>query len=296
MFMTISKQDLAVLLLYYLGYAKVRNFLLRFRGKPVARFVMFHDIPDEAEENFRATLRFLKQQTNVVSLNDYFAGRLCSKKVNVVVTFDDGYKSWISKAAPALRQLEMPATFFISSGFLGLSDEKEDEFTRVNLKVTRKITGSLSEKDVRWLSEEGFAIGGHTCAHANLADIRGRTELLREILNDKRKLEAIIGKEIHFFAYPFGVYNHPSEDLKGVLEEAGYTGAVTTIPGFNNAGTNRYFLHRELTRAVTPLCVFKALVFGTYDGVDFLKRRTKSIFALNYRFRSAPNRPIPDRC
>ena len=82
--------------------------------------------------------------------------------MNIVITFDDGYKSWISKAAPALRELHMPATFFVSSGFLNLSEEQENEFARVRLKATRKITGSLREKDVRWLSGAGFTIGGHT--------------------------------------------------------------------------------------------------------------------------------------
>ena len=33
--MTFSKQDLAVLLLYYVGYAKIRNFLLQFQGRRV---------------------------------------------------------------------------------------------------------------------------------------------------------------------------------------------------------------------------------------------------------------------
>ena len=294
--MTFSKQELAVLLLYYLGYSKIRKVLLRFQDKPVARFVMFHDIPDEADQDFLAMLRFLKLHTNVISLADYFAGRLCSKKLNVVITFDDGYKSWISKAVPALRELNMPATFFVSSGFLNLSRENEEEFARIRLKVVRKITGGLREEDVRWLSQEGFTIGGHTCSHANLADVYGRAELLHEILTDKRKLESIIGKEIHFFAYPFGVCNHPIEDLKGVLEEAGYIGAVTTIPGLNGPDTRHHFLHRELTSALMPLCVFKARALGTYDGVNFLKRRTKSLFALGYKFRHTPNRQIPDRC
>ena len=288
--MIFSKQDLAVLILYYLGYAKIRNFLLRSQGKPVARFVMFHDIPDETERNFRATLRFLKQHTNVVSLDDYFAGRLCSKKINVVITFDDGYKSWISKAAPALEELNMPAAFFVSSGFLDLSEEEEEEYARLRLKVTREISGGLREDDVRWLSEKGFTIGGHTCTHANLAEIHSRAELLREILTDKQRLESIVAKEIRFFAYPFGACRHPNEDLIGILEEAGYTGAVTTIPGFNTASTNCHLLHRELTSARTPLCVFRALALGTYDGVKFLKGRTRSLFALGDRFHSAPDR------
>jgi peptidoglycan/xylan/chitin deacetylase (PgdA/CDA1 family) len=260
------------MLFYYIGYPKIRNLLSKCRRKPVARFVTFHDILPEGEETFRQALRFLKQRTNVVSLDDYFAGRLCSDKVNVVVTFDDGYKSWISKAAPALRKLNMPATFFISSGFLGLSKEKEHEFAELRLKNKHNISGGLTEENVRELAEEGFTIGGHTCNHISLADIHDRTELLREITIDKQKLESIISEEIHYFSYPFGACRNANNDLIGILEEAGYRGAVTTVAGFNTTSTNRHLLHRELTGAPMPLCVFKARALGAYDAVSSLKR------------------------
>jgi peptidoglycan/xylan/chitin deacetylase (PgdA/CDA1 family) len=58
-----------------------------------------------------------------VSLDDFFSGRLSAEKINVVITFDDGYKSWVTNVLPALKELELPATFFVSSGFVGLTKE-----------------------------------------------------------------------------------------------------------------------------------------------------------------------------
>lgn len=269
----IRKQDLTVLLFYYLGYPWVRNFLFRLQRKPVTRFVSFHDIPDEAEADFRAKLRFMKQHTNVVSLDDYFAGRLCWEKVNVVVTFDDGYKSWILKAAPALRELDIPATLFVSSGFLGLSKPQEEEFIRSRLRTNRKTIGGLTEEDVRQLAKQGFTIGGHTFNHANLSELHDRTELVREILSDKCKLESIIGQEVHYFAYPFGAYSNPDADLIGILKEAGYRGAVTTVSGFNTPSTDHHLLHRELTGPTTSLRVSKARILGASDAVNHLKKQ-----------------------
>lgn len=270
--MRIRKQDLAVLLLCYMGYPAVRNFLFRLQRKPVARFVTFHDIPDEAEANFRAKLRCLKQHTNVVSLDDYFAGKLCWNKVNVVVTFDDGYESWVSKAAPALHELQMPATFFISSGFVGLSNVEAEKFARSRLRTDCQITGCLTEEGVRYLAEQDFTIGGHTFTHANLAEMSTRAEVMREVVSDKEKLESIIRKEVNYFAYPFGAWRNSGTNLIDVLKEAGYKGAVTTEAGFNTAETNSHVLHRELTGTPTPICVFKARSLGTYDGVTSLKR------------------------
>jgi len=275
--MLVRKQDLCLLLLYYLGFSRTRNMLFRFQRKPVARFVTFHDIPNEADANFRATLRFLKQNTNVISLDEFFAGRLSCKMMNTVITFDDGYKSWMSNALPALRQHGLPATFFVSSGFLGLPRNDEAEFIRSKLKTTRKTSGGLSETDVRKIADENFTIGGHTWNHLNLAGIRDMAELRREILSDKRRLESIIGKEIQYFAYPFGAYRNPDNDLIEVLKEVGYRAALTTVPGFNTAGSNPHLLCRDLTGVPTPLCVFRARVQGTYDGVNFLNNRAKKL-------------------
>jgi len=145
------------MLLYYLGYSRIKNLILRLRRQPVSRFVTFHDLPSKTLGCFKANLHFLKQSTNVVSLADFFSGRLSSEKINVVITFDDGYKSWVSDAIPVLQELKLPATFFVSSGFVGLSREDEAEFIRSRLFLPlgpRRITGGLNFEDVRRIVEE----------------------------------------------------------------------------------------------------------------------------------------------
>ena len=276
--MLIRKQDLSVLLFYYLGYSRIRNLILRLQHRPVARFITFHDIIPESVECFKSNLHFLKQYTNVVSLDDFFSGRLSLEKVNVVITFDDGYKSWVSCAVPILKELELPATFFVSSGFIGLSREEEDEFKRTKLFTKlgpRPITGCLSYKDVRRIVEEGFTIGGHTVNHCNLAELRDRDEVQYEIAEDKNKLETITGVKVKYFSYPGGDYSNPVINLTDVLRDAGYIGAVTTVPGFNSIRMSPYLLHRELTRASMPVQVFRSRIYGNYDAVISLKQQLR---------------------
>jgi hypothetical protein len=160
--MLIRKQDFCVLLLYCLGYSRIRNLVLRLQRKARVRFVTFHDLPPEALGCFEAKLHFLKHRTNVVSLDEFFSGRISWHKINVVITFDDGYKSWVSDAVPALQKLELPATFFVSSGFVSLSKEDEAEFIRSKLFQTRsprRITGGLTCEDVRRIVQGGFCRG-----------------------------------------------------------------------------------------------------------------------------------------
>jgi len=250
------------------------------RRKPVTRFVTFHDILPEAFSDFKANIYFLKRKTNVVSLGDFFSDRLSSKKINVAITFDDGYESWISRAVPVLKELGLPATFFLTSGFVGLSKEDEAEFIRSKLLTTlgpRRTTGGLSVEDVRRIVEDGFTIGGHTLNHCNLRNLRNIDQVRYEIAKDKIELERETGAKIEYFAYPSGAHFNPEINLVEVLKELGYKGAVTTVPGFNRLGSNPYLLRRDLTGASMPGHVFRARVYGNYDIVHFIKERVLKV-------------------
>lgn len=279
--MLIRRQDLSVLLFYYLGYSRIRNLMFRLQRMPVARFITFHDIPPEAIGCFKANLYFLKRCTNVVSLDDYFSGRLSSDKINVVVTFDDGFKSWVTDAIPVLKELVLPATFFLSAGFVGLSKKNESEFIRSKLFIEdvphRRITGGLNTDDVKRIVAEGFTVGGHTLNHCNLSKLHNSVQLRYEIAEDKMRLEKLTGSNIEYFAYPSGEHQNPEINLTEVLKELGYRGAVSLIPGFNSVGTNPYLLCRELTYAWMPERVFRAMVCGNYDAVSFLKQQAQKI-------------------
>lgn len=277
--MLIRRQDICVLLFYYCGYSKTRNSIFRLQRKPISRFVAFHDLPPTALKHFENNLIFLKHNTNVVSFDDFMSGRLSAEKINIVITFDDGFKSWITHAVPILQKLALPATFFISSGFIGLSKNDEDIFIQSNLLLKGKTSGSLTSDDIKKMADQGFTIGGHTLSHCILSTLRDKVKLISEIVEDKSNLERLIGKKINYFAYPSGVYYNRSMNITNELCEAGYKGAVTTIPGFNNYYTNPFLLHRELTATTMPTNIFKARVYGNYDAVQYLR----NIFTSYYR-------------
>jgi len=274
--MKIRKQDICTLLFYYAGYSRIRNRFFRILRNPVTRFVTFHDILPEAFSSFKAKIYFLKQSTNVVSLEDFLSGKLSTKKINVVITFDDGYKSWLTHAVPVLKEFGLPATFFVTSGFVNLSMEDGAEFMRSKLLLTmdhRRMTRGLNFEDVRRIVAEGFTIGGHTLNHFNLGKLRDGAQIRYEIAEDKMRLEKLIGVKIEYFAYPSGEYYNPEINLVEVLRESGYKGAVTTVPGFNKCRASAYLLHRDLTRTLMPGRVFKARVYGNYDVVRFIKKK-----------------------
>jgi peptidoglycan/xylan/chitin deacetylase (PgdA/CDA1 family) len=239
---------------------------------PVARILGFHDVTHSQMQCLREKLEMLEKMANVVSLDDIVAGRISVRKLNIALTFDDGYRGWLDNVCPVLKGLGMSATFFVSSGLVGLRDEEERDFLRNNLRSTRPTTGTLSAKELKTLAEEGFAIGGHTRNHVNLAEIFDVNRLRCEIETDKKEIERITGTSVRFFAYPFGACNNSRIDLARILHESGYQGAVTLAPGLIIASTNSYFLHRDLVNASMPMSVFKARLLGNYDGVMSIRR------------------------
>ncbi|MBN1479188.1 polysaccharide deacetylase family protein [candidate division KSB1 bacterium] len=270
-----TKQDLAVLLLYYLGFSRIRNSIFLLQRKPIALFLLFHDIPPNESACFETKMLFLKRIGNIISLDDFFSGKLAAEKINIVITFDDGFRSCVSCVLPILKKLKLPATFFLSSGFVNLSKKEASKFIRTRLFDNRshpELAGGLTDAEVRKIVEEGFIVGGHTLNHSNLAQLADEDVLRYEIMEDKKRLEHFSGTKVDYFAYPFGAYHNPRINIVDILQQSGYKGAVTTLSGLNRLGSDRFMLNREQTPASIHGQLFKARAFGNYAAVCFVKQ------------------------
>jgi peptidoglycan/xylan/chitin deacetylase (PgdA/CDA1 family) len=66
------------------------------------------------KKHFINHILFLKKYCNIISLDDFLSKKFNPKKINVAITFDDGYWNNYSIAKPILEELKIPATFFIT--------------------------------------------------------------------------------------------------------------------------------------------------------------------------------------
>lgn len=106
---------------------------------------------------------------------------------DVRISFDDGNRSDVDVALPALQERGLSATFFPLAGRL------DDP-------------ASLSAADLRGLRKEGMAIGSHGWAHIpwrNLSDAGAR----REFVDARQKLVEASGGDILDAAMPLGRYD-----------------------------------------------------------------------------------------
>jgi hypothetical protein len=123
------------------------------------------------------------------------------KKTIITTSWDDGHPLDL-KLAELLRKYDIPATFYIPI------DNVERE--------------CMNPDEIKVIAQ-GFDVGGHTYHHVNLLRVPIE-EAKREVVECKKKLEEVTGKEILSFSYPYGKFNNK---VIKIVKKAGFIGART---------------------------------------------------------------------
>jgi peptidoglycan/xylan/chitin deacetylase (PgdA/CDA1 family) len=102
----------------------------------------------------------------------------------------------------------------------------------------------LTSTQLRELSDRGIEIGGHTVDHNILTALKD-DEVMAALVSGRKHLEKITGKAVTSFAYPNG---KPGQDYGErhvlMVEQAGFSRAVTTARGVGNPSSNVFQLPR----------------------------------------------------
>jgi peptidoglycan/xylan/chitin deacetylase (PgdA/CDA1 family) len=123
-----------------------------------------------------------------------------TKKKQIIITFDDGYKDLISCVLPILKKHNFNATCFIVSSLLGkenLWDVGKKNFVQKDL---------MNLNDTREWVDNGMFIGSHSHNHLDLTSLN-HDKMTNELTYSKKILEDKIGVKIKNFSYPYGKVN-----------------------------------------------------------------------------------------
>jgi hypothetical protein len=109
--------------------------------------------------------------------------------------------------------------------------------------------GMMTWDQIRTLDAKGHEIGSHTFSHPILPNCSNE-KIVKEVQDSKHHLEGQLNSTINTFCYPNGNYD---SNVVSIVQEAGYTQAVTTTWGLNNSFTNSFELKRCDIQSQTSL-------------------------------------------
>ena len=185
-------------------------------NSPSIPILMYHEIGEGPNslfvsvDGFRAHMNYLRANNyHIVTMaqaHDMLAKKQIPPKT-AVITFDDGYVSFYTKAWPILQECGFPATVYVIAGYPGVHGNY------------------LTWDQIKTIQSGGIEIGSHSLTHPALTTLNPEG-LTREIMGSKEILEARLGVKINSFCYPTGAYNQQVTDW---IKQAGYTSAVTVV-------------------------------------------------------------------
>jgi peptidoglycan/xylan/chitin deacetylase (PgdA/CDA1 family) len=136
-------------------------------------------------------------------------------------TFDDGFADVFQLGYPALRALDVPATFYPVTDEVG---RRGVAFAEDDGTCASDMAGW---DDLRALAAAGWEIGSHSATHRRLARLPVSEQ--RALLTRSRDtLERELGSPPRSLAYPYGSY---CAETIAVAREAGFETALTTRRG-----------------------------------------------------------------
>ncbi len=179
----------------------------------------------------------------------------------IVLTFDDGYKSIVENALPALQQYGYVAVIYMPTDYIDKTNDWDVQFGG------RKFA-HLSRDDLRQLNDQGFEIGSHGCSHRSLLAMND-VQAMHELAESKKKLEAILNRPVYSISYPFGQFNRK---LLQMAKECGYAFGVASL---------YYFKARSLN-GFAPFALRRLNIYRMDSAAVFeekVRKGTRSAFA-----------------
>lgn len=153
----------------------------------------------------------------------------------VMLTFDDTDLDQYTVAKPIMDKYGYKGVFFVMTVSIGRPRY-------------------MSKEQIKDLSDNGHVIASHTWDHHNVKKYQGN-DWVTQIEKPTKQLETITGKQIKYFAYPFGLWNHeaiPELKKRGMI-------AAFQLYAKRDEQDPLYTIRRIIVPAMKPAALSKSM-------------------------------------
>jgi peptidoglycan/xylan/chitin deacetylase (PgdA/CDA1 family) len=178
-------------------------------------------------------------------LNYRYGNGVCPSK-SIIITFDNGYRSFYTTVWPILKDYGFKGVVFLVTKYIG----GVNLWDRTNGEPEEPL---LSIEEIKALAARGIEFGLHGHAHEDLTQLP-LSAVESDVRASKSVLEGGLGIEVTSFSYPYGKEN---EKIRWAVREAGFQAACLTQPGANDATVDRFRLKRIIVKRNDTLFDFK---------------------------------------
>lgn len=230
-----------------------------------------------APEIFRQQMKSLSEAGyKTVSMGDLINSFTENKPIlekTAVLTFDDGFRNFYTRAFPVLEEYGFKATVFLVADFC----EKHNDWAGNPANLPRSEL--LSWREIKELSKAGIEFGAHTRTHPDLTRAAA-AEAEREIVESKTIIEDSLGVAVTNFAYPYGKFNGA---VKQIAEKT-FQAACSTNLGKAARTSDFFALERVDAYYLSNSKIFDSLSSKNFDWYLRFRqslRDVKSLITLN---------------
>jgi peptidoglycan/xylan/chitin deacetylase (PgdA/CDA1 family) len=214
----------------------------------------YHDFSETLPETAMRirTSKFRKQMESirqlgikVITLDDFIAWKKGERDIpqkSLLLTFDDGWKSFYTDAYPILRELNFPFTLYLYKDYVDGGGKA------LTIPMIQEMLG------------HGCTIGSHSVSHPFPIVFKSFRKkgpqaydafLRKEMGESKRFLEDKFPIKATTYSYPGGYY---TEEMLKLSKEFGYTHLFTVLPG-------------KVKRGLPDETLPRYMILGNYDKV-----------------------------
>jgi len=244
---------------------------MKFYSKNRPKILMYHSIADGKNDPYSVDIEIFKKQINYLIENNYdiisLEKLVCglkksnSMKNKIVITFDDGYKDFITNAFPILKKHNLPATVFLVLDLLGKKANWHNDVKNLDI---------MDKEDVQYIKKNGISLGDHTLKHTDLTSLN--LQQLHDQLNKSKKLLKEFGEKYLTYSYPWGKYSNKVIDS---VKRQGYECALIANEKYLCLSNSLYQLGRVTMQKDMTIDLFKKEIEG-YNAINFTLNKIKS--------------------